>query len=63
MLLFQGSRVLLPLISKRKISVTKDDLIIMLQNDDMELPPEIATLDPKTQEQCAEHCKSFGLFV
>lgn len=55
--LFQGSRVLLPLISKRKIIVTRNDLVTMLQNDDMDMPPEIVTLDPKTQEQCADHCK------
>lgn len=55
--MFQGSRVLLPLVSKRKLFVTKNDLVIMLQNDDMDMPPEIVTLDSKTQEQCAEHCK------
>ncbi|KAG7169438.1 tRNA (cytosine(34)-C(5))-methyltransferase-like [Homarus americanus] len=48
-----GSQVLLPLITNRKISVTGNDLVIMLQNDDMEMPPEIVTLDPTTQEQCA----------
>ncbi|XP_050718595.1 tRNA (cytosine(34)-C(5))-methyltransferase-like [Eriocheir sinensis] len=58
-----GSRVLLPLINKRKISVTKNDLVIMLQNDDMEMPPEIATLDPNTQEQCKEHCTGAIAFL
>ncbi|XP_042892490.1 tRNA (cytosine(34)-C(5))-methyltransferase-like isoform X2 [Penaeus japonicus] len=58
-----GSAVLLPLITKRKITVTKEDLVIMLQNDDMEMPPEITTLDPKTQEQCTELCTGAIAFL
>ncbi|KAG0717125.1 tRNA (cytosine(34)-C(5))-methyltransferase [Chionoecetes opilio] len=58
-----GARVLLPLITKRKICVTKNDLVTMLQNDDMEMPPEIVSLDPKTQEQCADHCTGASAFL
>lgn len=58
-----GSQVLLPLITRRKMTVTGDDLVIMLQNDDMEMPPEIAILDPKTQEQCADLCTGAIAFI
>nr|XP_053649241.1 LOW QUALITY PROTEIN: tRNA (cytosine(34)-C(5))-methyltransferase-like [Cherax quadricarinatus] len=58
-----GSQVLLPLITQRKITVTRNDLVIMLQNDDMEMPPEIVTLDPKTQEQCTDLCTGAIAFL
>merc|ERR1739838_988212 len=48
----EGSQVLLPLFNKRKISVTSDDMVTMLLNDDMAEPPEIVNLSSKTQEQC-----------
>ncbi|KAK8727842.1 hypothetical protein OTU49_009481 [Cherax quadricarinatus] len=35
----------------------------MLQNDDMEMPPEIVTLDPKTQEQCTDLCTGAIAFL
>lgn len=37
--------------SKRKIKVTKSDLIALLMNDNPKFPPEAASLDQKTQEQ------------
>lgn len=58
-----GSEVLLPLITLRKITVTHGDLVIMLQNDDMEMPPEIASLDPNTQKQCTELCTGAIAFL
>ncbi|CAL4117065.1 unnamed protein product, partial [Meganyctiphanes norvegica] len=48
----EGSQVLLPLFKKRKISITRDDMVTMLLNDDMCEPPEIEKMDTKTQEQC-----------
>lgn len=36
---------------KRKVFVTKADLIKLLTNDDPKFPPEANTLDPSTQEQ------------
>ena len=43
---------MLPLIKKRKIPVTRDDLEILLQNNDLDAPPEIIKLDPATQRIC-----------
>lgn len=41
---------------RRKINITKDDLIMLLQNDDPHTPPVIARLNPSTQSQV----KDFG---
>ncbi|XP_076239438.1 tRNA (cytosine(34)-C(5))-methyltransferase Nsun2 [Calliopsis andreniformis] len=35
----------------RKIKITKNDLIMLLQNDNPNAPPEIIKLDPETQER------------
>lgn len=35
----------------RKIKITKDDLIMLLQNDNPHAPPEIVKLDPETQDR------------
>ncbi|XP_064100308.1 tRNA (cytosine(34)-C(5))-methyltransferase-like isoform X1 [Macrobrachium nipponense] len=58
-----GSEVLLPLITKRKITVTHSDLVSLLLNDDMEMPPETVTMDQKTQEQCSELCTGAVAFL
>ncbi|KAK7075924.1 tRNA (cytosine(34)-C(5))-methyltransferase [Halocaridina rubra] len=58
-----GSEVLLPLMTLRKIRVTRNDLVIMLLNDDMETPPEISTLDTETQKQCSELCTGATAFI
>ncbi|GFG38232.1 hypothetical protein Cfor_12224 [Coptotermes formosanus] len=48
----EGLHSIFPYIgSKRKVSVTKADLIKLLTNDDSSLPPETSTLDPSTQQQ------------
>ncbi|XP_076049244.1 tRNA (cytosine(34)-C(5))-methyltransferase Nsun2 [Oratosquilla oratoria] len=49
----EGCQVFLPLHTQRKIEVKKEDLIVMLLNNDMELPPEISTLHADTQRACA----------
>lgn len=38
---FQGALVLKDFMALRRIPVTKDDMILMLMNDDMDTPPEI----------------------
>lgn len=40
----------------RKLQVTKEDLIMLLQNNNPHTPPEIVKLNPDTQE----HLKDFG---
>lgn len=40
----------------RKIEITKEDLIMLLQNDNPTAPPEIVKLNPDTQERL----QSFG---
>lgn len=40
----------------RKVEITKDDLVMLLQNNDHENPPEISKLNSDTQEKL----KDFG---
>jgi tRNA (cytosine34-C5)-methyltransferase len=40
----------------RKVLISKEDLIMLLQNDDPHTPPEIVKLSPDTQERL----KDFG---
>ena len=49
--------VLLPLLTKRRIVVSREDLVLMLHNDDMDTPPEIAKLSESTQAQCEDMCE------
>lgn len=41
----------------RKVHVSKEDLIMLLQNDDPHMPPEIVKLSPATQERLKEFGK------
>jgi len=43
----------------RKVQISKEDLIMLLQNDDPHTPPEIVKLSPDTQERL----KEFGKYV
>jgi len=43
--------------AKRKVSVTKADLIKLLTSDDASLPPETSSLGPSTQQQLTGICK------
>lgn len=42
----------------RKLQISKEDLIMLLQNDDPHTPPEIVKLSSDTQE----HLKEFGKY-
>lgn len=48
---YEGIRSMIGFIGEdRKITVTKDDLITLLQNNDPTRPPEIVKLNPAMQE-------------
>ena len=49
--------VVLPLLTKRRMMVSREDLVLMLHNDDMDTPPEIAKLSESTQAQCEDMCE------
>lgn len=44
----------------RKIKITKDDLIMLLQNDNPHAPPEIVKLDPETQDRVKDIGNKFN---
>jgi len=48
----EGSCVLFPFLTKRKLKVQKDDLVKMLLNEDTEDPVQIIDLHQKTQDEC-----------
>lgn len=48
----EGIQVIIKYIgNSRKIRISKDDLIMLLQNNNPNTPPEIVKLNPETQER------------
>ena len=40
--------------TKRRVTVTKDDMILMLMNENMDTPPEIHKFSPEAAKQLHE---------
>ncbi|XP_021918254.1 tRNA (cytosine(34)-C(5))-methyltransferase isoform X2 [Zootermopsis nevadensis] len=60
----EGLHSIFPYIGpKRKISVSKADLIKLLTNDDPKFPPEASSLDPSTQQQLKDIAQGSCVFV
>ncbi len=49
--------------TKRRVVVTKEDMILMLLNDDMDTPPEIHKFSPDAAKQLHAIGKLFFLFI
>ena len=43
---------MIPLITKRRVTVSRSDMIALPANEDSDIPPEIARMAKSTQEQC-----------
>lgn len=46
--------VLKEYMTKRRVTVTKDDMILMLMNENMDTPPEIHKFSPEAAKQLHE---------
>ena len=53
-ILWQGALALMEYMTKRRVVVSKEDMILMLLNDDMDTPPEIHKFTPDAAKQLHE---------
>lgn len=47
----EGIQSIVPLISKRRVQVTRNDLMLLLNDDDNELPPDLANMSQSCRDQ------------